>query len=80
MKVSELIVALSGMPQDADVGIIYDGGERLSCESIYLARSGRVLLTDSGEVVYGTEDRPATAPTEKEDRYWRTPYPEDTPQ
>lgn len=48
MKVTELILALSLLPRNADVGIIYDGADRADAAHVWLAKSGRVLVSYEG--------------------------------
>lgn len=71
MKVSELIMLLADLPQDAEVGYIYDGASRGDFTGAWLARSGDVCLIGNEEqnVMYD-EDRPAWAPTVEQERYW----------
>ena len=59
MKVSELIKRLEDMPPDAEVFGIYDGATRLEVSTLWLARSGTVVVADYGAVVYYDEDRRA---------------------
>lgn len=73
MTVGELVARLRELPQDAAVGYVYDGEVRGSVLHVWLARDGCVVLADANDVVYSTSSRPVDAPTEKEDRYWRTP-------
>lgn len=73
MKVSQLIDILQTMPKDAEVWCVWDGAPRTGVEAVWMARSGQVMLADPGDVVYGTEDRPASAPTEEEEPYWSVP-------
>ena len=70
MKVKELIKELSQMPQDAEVAHIWDEALRTNIELVWLSKSGIVATSDFGMVVYNDEDRPISAPTEKEDKYW----------
>ena len=70
MKVKELRNILSVMPHNAQVGIVYDGSDRLNLEAVWLARSGRILVSAGYEPVYNTDDRPHIAPTQQEERYW----------
>lgn len=51
MKVSELIAVLQALPQDAEVGYIWDGGDRSDADYAYLARSGRVLISSGYEYI-----------------------------
>lgn len=71
MRVRELIEALRGMPQDADVWYLYDGAARGSADVCYLARSGEVMLGFEEAVVYYDEDRPADAPSVADAPYWQ---------
>jgi hypothetical protein len=73
MKVSDLIEVLKLMPPTATVGYVYDGHVRGSADLAWLSRGGEVVLSGYNEVLYGNDERPVDAPTEKEDRYWRTP-------
>lgn len=74
MTVAELIKQLRKMPPAAAVRYVWDGEARTDVELIWLARCGDVILHgDNGEPVYTGEDRPITAPTEKEDPYWGPP-------
>ena len=67
MKVWELISALEKMPPNAKVRGAYDGAPRLEINSLWLARSGIVVLTERGQVIYDADDRPADSPNEP---YW----------
>lgn len=73
MKVKDLICELKKMPPDAEMGYIWDGCSRGECNLVWLSRGGRAIICDYNEVVYDDEDRPLTAPTEKQDHFWRTP-------
>lgn len=70
MKVRELVAALAGMPQDAEVLHIWDGYPRTAIELVWATEDGRVMTADCGMVVYDLLDRPAGSPT---DKYWDTP-------
>ncbi|QIG68165.1 hypothetical protein EVB55_230 [Rhizobium phage RHph_Y68] len=72
MKVFELIGKLSQMPQDAEVFAIYDGVSYTRVEHAFFSKSGKVNLSDNGEVVYHDGDRPLDAPNKKERPYWST--------
>ena len=72
MKVRNLINSLQGLPQDADVWIIYDGEARIEADVVFVARSGNVMLTDTNQPVYSSESRPVSAPTEEQNLYWKT--------
>jgi hypothetical protein len=71
MKIYQLIWELLQMPWRAEVSVCYDGASRMSVERIWLSRNGRVAISDADEYVYNDEDRPAYAPTEKQERFWR---------
>lgn len=73
MQVSELIEALKRMPQDAYVWHLWDGEARTQVKHVWLSRSGRVITSDAGMVCYTESTRPSNAPTEAEDKYWKTP-------
>ena len=73
MKVHELIATLGTLPREADVQVVWDGAARSDVRHAYLSRKGSVMLADAGEVVYDDADRPETAPSVAEARYWRTP-------
>lgn len=70
MKVKALIQALLGLPQDADVTLLWDGAPRSDADGAYLAKSGEVVIGPSTEPAYNDEDRPDGAPTEEEDGYY----------
>lgn len=76
MKVHEMIAALQAMPPDADMGVIWDGAARSSCDLVWLARGGRVLIADYAGPVYASEERPAWAPSVEQERYWSPSDPE----
>ncbi len=76
MKVKELIEALSKLPADVPVSIIYDGASRHQVGSVWLAKSGQVCVCGDAEPVYYDEDRPAHAPLDTDVSCW---YPEDDP-
>ena len=71
MKIREIIKALEGMPQDAEMGHLWDGAVRSDVEVIYLAQSGIVVGAPKDEPAYYDEDRPVGAPTSEEHRYWK---------
>lgn len=72
MKVSQLIAALSAMPQDAEVLHLWDGEPRTAINHLWISRGGDVVTADDDQVCYSTGARPESAPTEEEDPYWRT--------
>lgn len=76
MTVKELIEKLKLMPQDAQVGHVWDGSHGTGIEFVWETKDGRVLTADNGEVVYSNDDRPSGAPTVEEERYWTTPKEE----
>lgn len=61
------------MPQDAEVLHLWDGEARTGVEFVWMSRDGNVITSDYGMVCYSTETRPPSAPTDDEDKYWRTP-------
>lgn len=73
MKVKELIAALSEMPPEAEVVHLWDGEPRTEIQLVWLSRAGFVVTSDYDEICYSNDTRPATAPTQQENRYWRTP-------
>lgn len=57
--ITECIEALKSMPQDAEMAYLYDMEARGSVRSVYLAKSGLVVLTaGGGAVAYSSEDWP----------------------
>lgn len=58
------------MPQDAEMGHLWDGAVRSMVEGVYLAKSGNVVGAPKDEPAYYDEDRPKDAPTQKEDPYY----------
>lgn len=62
MTVRELIDKLNGLPQDAPVTTMYDTIGTNSCDVAWLARSGKVVLAEYGELVGFDEERPIDAP------------------
>lgn len=68
--VKELIEILQGLPQKAEVGVLYDGAVRADVSGAYLAQNGTVVVGCYTEPAYNDEDRPIGAPTEKEDPYF----------
>ena len=70
MIVSEVIKALSRMPQEAEVMGLYDGALRLSVDAVYQSRSGYVALAAFHEPIYHDMDRPISAPSVAENRFW----------
>lgn len=73
MKVSELITALQGMPQDASACLTYDGAVRSTLDVVWVTRGGIVACGAYGDVIYSTDDRPEHAPAEEENWYWTLP-------
>lgn len=77
MLVRELIEKLQAMPQDLPVGYVYDGAARGSADFVWQCRGmDEVLIATERDPVYSDCQRPEWAPSEKEDRYWRTPKAE----
>lgn len=70
MTVKELKNNLNKLPADALVTYLWDGSPRSEVKIIWLANNGNVVLSEDGEVCYSDEDRPAYAPTEKQNKYW----------
>jgi hypothetical protein len=70
MTVKELIKELQLMPENAGVGIVYDGAIRADAGKVILARSRIVAIKAMNEPLYYDEDRPVGAPTSEEDPYW----------
>lgn len=74
MTVAALIEKLKALPQDANVGYLWDGHVRTDADHVYLAKvGGEVVIAGGGEVCYSDSDRPADAPSAKEDGHWCTP-------
>ena len=73
MKVEQLIKALEAMPKDAEVYHLWDGEARTGINHVWLARGGDVVTADYGMACYSEETRPADAPTQKQDPYWKSP-------
>lgn len=71
MTKRELIEKLEGLPDDAEVKYIWDGHARTTAEEVWESRSGDIMIAGSGDVVYGTEERPEEAPTREEDQHWK---------
>ena len=74
MIVSKLIEKLKKMPQDVEVGHVWDGGVGSQINFVWLAKNGEVVTADYGHNVYDADDRPINAPNEEKDLYWKTPY------
>jgi hypothetical protein len=70
VNVAELIAALQGMPQDAEVAYQYDGELRASPDVVWLGRNGIVGIGTDHEPIYSTESRPIDAPSEKAAPFW----------
>ncbi|HYG84510.1 MAG TPA: hypothetical protein VD907_06580 [Verrucomicrobiae bacterium] len=73
MKVSELIKELKKLPQDKEVGLLYDGEVRLNAGVVYESNGGKIVIADCNEVVYSDLSRPIGAPSAKDRSYWYTP-------
>lgn len=71
MTIKEIIEVLKTMPQDAQMGHLWDGAVRSMVDGIYLSQSGVVVGAPEGEPAYNDEDRPVGAPNENEDRYFK---------
>jgi hypothetical protein len=69
MMVRELIEKLLTMPADASVLYVWDGEARSEVTSVWLARSGDVIMAERGQYVYSENSRPPFSPLAK-----RTPY------
>ena len=61
MTVKDLIAALEKQPPDAKVKVIWDGAARTEVEVVYFARNGSVMLAETGDTVYGDDERPEGA-------------------
>lgn len=72
MDVKSLIQELQKMPQDAEVTHIWDGEPRTHIELVWLTKCGFVATSDYNELVYSDNNRPINAPTERDNKYWRT--------
>jgi len=77
MKVRELIEDLQKMPQESNISILYDGVAGQDVNIVYVANSGKVILADFGQACYDDEDRPKSAPTKTQNKYWQLPEKED---
>jgi len=73
MTVKELAEKLSTMSPDAEVAMLWDGAARGSVDHVWVAHSGQVVMSGCRDVVYETRDRPASAPTSREQQFWYTP-------
>lgn len=73
MIVSELISHLQKLPQDKNVGYIWDGAARSNAEVVWESKGGDVMICGFGEVVYNDCDRPVDAPNEEDAPYWKSP-------
>lgn len=71
MTVKMLINQLTTLPPEAPVLLLSDGALRNELENVWMAHSGRVGLGANDEPVYDEEDRPAYAPTERTEPFWR---------
>jgi hypothetical protein len=56
MTVSELIAKLQLMPQDSEVGMYYESGLRGHIKYLWLSKKNKVIVSDVGETIYGSED------------------------
>lgn len=74
MTNANLIEILKTLPQDAEVGVIWDGGMRSIVRFAWETKGGEIALADYGDVVYSDRSRPKHAPSPDEDKYWRTKY------
>lgn len=70
LTIKEIIDILKTMPQDAEMGCLWDGACRSTVDGIYLAKSGVVVGAPYEEPAYYDEDRPEGAPLEKDDPYY----------
>ena len=70
MKIKEIIKILKTMPQNAEMGHLWDGAVRSLVDGIYLAKSGLVVGAPAEHPAYYDEDRPKGAPTAEEDDNW----------
>ncbi len=62
MNVKDLIKCLEIMPQNAEARILYDGEPRSDVFVVWLARSGKVILSGNHETIYSDESKPAISP------------------
>lgn len=71
MTVKQLINSLTNFPSNLEVGFIYDGGDRADILELFISKGGKLLMTgDRDTPIYNTEDRPLSAPTEEEVKYY----------
>ena len=73
MTAKELIEYLKQMPQDTNVYYLYDGEPRTDIDVCYLAKNGKVVLSDYGQIVHTEDCRPVGAPTRKEQQWYKMP-------
>lgn len=71
MTVKEIRKELKKLPQEVEVGCLWDGAVRSSVDGVYLSQSGLVVFAEGGEPAYYDKDRPKGAPTEEEYPYYK---------
>lgn len=71
MTVSQLIECLEKLPQNAEIGVIYDGAMRMGVDTAFLTKDNSVALYEFGDMIYYDNNRPKSAPTEQEDKYFK---------
>ena len=59
MTVGELIEALTELPADKEVWVLWDGACRSKVHEVYVAKDGHAVLKDVAEPIYYENDKPA---------------------
>jgi len=74
MNAQQLIEALKQLPQEVEVGCVWDGGIRTDVRHVWLTRDGKhIALADYDALVLSDWERPVDAPDENSEEYWHAP-------
>lgn len=70
MKVKEAIKELATLDPEAELTLHYDGACRIEDIIIWECKSRKIALGETGSAIYYDKDRPLTAPSSKENKYY----------
>ena len=59
MKLINIIKELEKLPKNKQVYIIYDGASRMKANKVFLSKSGKIMITNTEEIIYYENDKEA---------------------
>ena len=77
MTVQKLIAALTEMPFDKEVKIVYDGEPRMGADLVFESKHDEVVITGYNQPLYSDEARPKHSLSEYESKVLYTKKKED---